>query len=126
MLALKADLRGISWKRWRTFGMSHNVVILCLTQSCAFYSASLKVAEVDLATARNHIQQFKEISQANEEALASLNTTYDEYKSTTEAQLTTSWVFPLCLRVSFDSNSRIPAGPTRRPSDLFEDRGAGA
>ncbi|KAH9974884.1 hypothetical protein BGW80DRAFT_1444514 [Lactifluus volemus] len=53
--------------------------------------ASLKVAEVDLATARSHIQQFKEISQANEEALASLNTTYDEYKSSTEAQLTASW-----------------------------------
>jgi len=50
------------------------------------------VAEVDLAAARNHIQQFKEISQASEEALASLNATYDEYKSNTEAQLTASWV----------------------------------
>jgi hypothetical protein len=28
-------------------------------------SASLKVAEVDLAAARNHIQQFKEISRAS-------------------------------------------------------------
>jgi nucleoprotein TPR len=55
-------------------------------------SASLKEAEVDLAAARNHIQQFKEISQASEEALASLNATHDEYKTTTEAQLTTSWV----------------------------------
>jgi len=45
-----------------------------------------------LAAARNHIQQFKEISQASEEALASLNATYDEYKSNTEAQLTASWV----------------------------------
>ncbi|KAH9992148.1 hypothetical protein BJV77DRAFT_1067895 [Russula vinacea] len=50
-----------------------------------------KVAEVDLAAARNHIQQFKEISQASEEALASLNATHDEYKSTTEAQITASW-----------------------------------
>ena len=49
------------------------------------------MAEVDLTAARNHIQQFKEISQASEEALASLNTTHDEYKSTTEAQLATSW-----------------------------------
>ncbi|KAH9977476.1 hypothetical protein BJV74DRAFT_946992 [Russula compacta] len=45
--------------------------------------ASLKVAEVDLSAAR--------ISQASEEALASLNATHDEYKSTTEAQLTASW-----------------------------------
>jgi nucleoprotein TPR len=60
-------------------------------------SASLKVAELDLAAARSHVQQFKEISQASEEALASLNATYDEYKSTTEAQLATSWViFTLC------------------------------
>ncbi|KAH9955059.1 TPR/MLP1/MLP2-like protein-domain-containing protein [Russula dissimulans] len=55
--------------------------------------ASLKVAEVDLAAARNHIQQFKKFSQASEEALASesLNATHDEYKSTTEAQLSASW-----------------------------------
>ncbi|KAH9056279.1 hypothetical protein EDB87DRAFT_1637584 [Lactarius vividus] len=53
--------------------------------------AALKVAEVDLAAARNHIQQFKEISQASEEALASLSTTHDEYKSTTESQLAASW-----------------------------------
>jgi len=62
-------------------------------------SASLRAAEVDLAAARNHIQQFKEISQASEEALASLNTTHDEYKSTTEAQLSASWVYPPRSRV---------------------------
>lgn len=45
------------------------------------------MAEVDLATARSHVQQFQEISQANEEALASLNVTYDEYKASTEAQI---------------------------------------
>ncbi|CAL1712475.1 unnamed protein product [Somion occarium] len=49
--------------------------------------SALKVAEVDLATARSHVQQFQEISQANEAALASLNSTYDEYKATTESQL---------------------------------------
>jgi nucleoprotein TPR len=48
---------------------------------------ALKVAEVDLGIARNHLKQ---ISQANEEALVSLNTTHDEYKSTTESQLATS------------------------------------
>lgn len=51
--------------------------------------SALKVAEVDLASARSHVQQFQEISQANEAALASLNATYDEYKSVTEAQIAT-------------------------------------
>jgi nucleoprotein TPR len=41
-------------------------------------SVSLKVAKVISAAARNHIQQFKEISQASEKALASLDTTHDE------------------------------------------------
>lgn len=51
-------------------------------------SSALKVAEVDLATARSHVQQFKDISQANETALATLTSTYEEYKMTTDAQLT--------------------------------------
>ncbi|PCH39913.1 hypothetical protein WOLCODRAFT_88363 [Wolfiporia cocos MD-104 SS10] len=49
--------------------------------------STLKVAQVDLAAARNHVQQFQEISQANETALATLNATYDEYRSSTEAEL---------------------------------------
>ncbi|KAF7348346.1 Protein MLP1 [Mycena sanguinolenta] len=49
--------------------------------------SALKVAEVDLATARSHVQQFREISQANEAALKSLDATYDEYKTSTEAQI---------------------------------------
>ncbi|KAI0260660.1 hypothetical protein BC834DRAFT_925773 [Gloeopeniophorella convolvens] len=53
--------------------------------------AALKVAEVDLAAARGHVQQFKEISQANEEALASLHATHDEYRASTEAQLAAAW-----------------------------------
>lgn len=40
-----------------------------------------------MATARSHVQQFKEISQANEEALSNLKSTYDDYKTSTEAQL---------------------------------------
>ncbi|KAJ7758135.1 hypothetical protein DFH07DRAFT_772602 [Mycena maculata] len=47
----------------------------------------LKVTEVDLATARSHVDQFREISQANEIALKSLDATYDEYKTSTEAQI---------------------------------------
>ncbi|KAF4577004.1 hypothetical protein EYR36_004990 [Pleurotus pulmonarius] len=49
--------------------------------------SSLKIVEVDLATARSHVQQFQEISEANEAALASLNGTYDDYKASTEAQI---------------------------------------
>ncbi|PIL22755.1 transporter [Ganoderma sinense ZZ0214-1] len=49
--------------------------------------SALKVAEVDLATARSHVQQFQDISQANEAALATLNATHDEYKAETEAEL---------------------------------------
>ncbi len=89
MLALGVDHVKISWRlRWRTFGRLRTVVFL---HSAHFGpSARLKVAEVDLATARNHIQQFNEVSQASEEALASFSTMY---KSTTEAQLAASWVF---------------------------------
>jgi nucleoprotein TPR len=47
----------------------------------------LKVAEVDLAAARSHKEQFQEISQASEAALAALNTTFDEYKTSSEAQI---------------------------------------
>ncbi|KAF5314858.1 hypothetical protein D9619_007083 [Psilocybe cf. subviscida] len=43
--------------------------------------SALKMAEVDLAAAKTHRDQYQEISQSNETALASLNTTFDEYKS---------------------------------------------
>jgi nucleoprotein TPR len=42
---------------------------------------------LDLATAKGHVQQFKEISQASEEALSNINSTYDEYKASTEAEI---------------------------------------
>ncbi|KAH9480632.1 Protein MLP1-like protein [Psilocybe cubensis] len=50
--------------------------------------ATLKVTEVDLAAARSHRDQYQEISQASEAALASLNSTFDEYKASSEAQIT--------------------------------------
>ncbi|ESK95244.1 filament-forming protein [Moniliophthora roreri MCA 2997] len=49
--------------------------------------SKIKVAEIDLATAKGHVQQFQEISQANETALESLNATHDEFKASTEAQI---------------------------------------
>jgi nucleoprotein TPR len=73
--------------------------------------SSLKVAEVDWAAARNHIQQFKEISRASEEALASLNTAHDEYESTMEAHLTVSYVCSLRSCVYFVSTRSLFAGP---------------
>jgi nucleoprotein TPR len=57
--------------------------------------STLKVTELDLATARSHVQQFKEISQANETALGDLNNTFDEYKASTEAQIARLEVFNL-------------------------------
>lgn len=53
------------------------------------HRAALKVAEVDLANARSHVLQFQEISKANEEALISLNATYDQFKASTESQIAT-------------------------------------
>ncbi|KAL4250041.1 hypothetical protein ABKN59_004926 [Abortiporus biennis] len=60
-----------------------------LESEVAELRSSLKVAEVDLAAARAHVEQFKDISQANEAALSSLNATFDEYKTSTETQLAT-------------------------------------
>ena len=51
------------------------------------YSALLKAAEIDLDNARTHVEQFKAISQASEEALNSMNATFDQYKQDTEKQL---------------------------------------
>ncbi|KII91087.1 hypothetical protein PLICRDRAFT_28915 [Plicaturopsis crispa FD-325 SS-3] len=58
-----------------------------LESEVAELRSALKVAEMDLATARSHVQQFQEISQANEAALATLSGTYDEFKASTEAQI---------------------------------------
>ena len=72
-------------------------------------SSALKVAEVDLAAARSHVQQFRDISQANEAALANLNATHDEYQTATEAELEKRQV---CLRshsVGHTLTTRFPS-----------------
>ena len=51
------------------------------------WRSALKVAKLDLNMAKGHVQQFKEISQANKEALLNINPTYDKYKALTEAQI---------------------------------------
>lgn len=60
--------------------------------------SALKVAQVDLTAARSHMQQFQEISQANEAALSALNATHDQYKTETEAQISKNEVgsTPIC------------------------------
>ncbi|KAG2147462.1 uncharacterized protein EDB93DRAFT_1147386 [Suillus bovinus] len=58
-----------------------------LEQEVAELRSALKVAQVDLTAARSHMQQFQEISQANEAALSALNATHDQYKTETEAQI---------------------------------------
>ncbi|KIJ62559.1 hypothetical protein HYDPIDRAFT_93869 [Hydnomerulius pinastri MD-312] len=58
-----------------------------LEQEVAELRSALKVAQVDLAAARSHMQQFQEISQANEAALSALNATHDQYKTDAEAQI---------------------------------------
>jgi nucleoprotein TPR len=48
---------------------------------------SIKMTEVDLATARSHVEQFKDISQASEAAFEKINEAYEDYKKTAEARL---------------------------------------
>ncbi|PPR07761.1 hypothetical protein CVT24_003711 [Panaeolus cyanescens] len=49
--------------------------------------SALKVAQVDLASAKSHKDQFQQISQASEAALADLNSTFDQYKTSAEATI---------------------------------------
>lgn len=87
------------------------------------FSAQLKLVEVDLESARKHLAQFQEISQASEAALASLGSTHEEYKASTEAALAKRAVRPssvlVCLCTSNHSSSlcdicRATKPPSRR------------
>jgi len=55
--------------------------------SNTFSRSALKVTEVDLASAKSHRDQYQEISQATEAALSALNSTFDEFKASSEAQI---------------------------------------
>jgi nucleoprotein TPR len=48
---------------------------------------SLRAAQIEANQAKAHVDQYKAISQSNEDALASLTTTADEYRSQTEASI---------------------------------------
>ncbi|KAK7440591.1 Protein mlp1 [Stygiomarasmius scandens] len=49
--------------------------------------SKLKATELDPNTSRSRVEQFKEISQANETALGGLNATFDESESAIDAQI---------------------------------------
>lgn len=47
----------------------------------------LRTAQVEIEQANAHVEQYKAIAQANEEALAQLQSTYDEYKLSTDSSI---------------------------------------
>ena len=47
----------------------------------------LRGAQIDAEQARGHVEQFKAIAVANEEALSQLQAAYDEYKTTTDSSV---------------------------------------
>ncbi|KAI0087040.1 hypothetical protein BDY19DRAFT_324018 [Irpex rosettiformis] len=82
--------------------------------------SALKVAEVDLVAARSHVQQFQEISQANEAALAALNATYDQYVASSEAQIAKHESEYNALRVQLESTQQEFAQLNQKHSELKE------
>ncbi|KAG8906638.1 hypothetical protein FRB99_006426 [Tulasnella sp. 403] len=57
-----------------------------LQREVAELRAALRGAELDIETSKNHAEQFKAISATNEQALADLQATYDQYKVATAAE----------------------------------------
>lgn len=49
--------------------------------------AELSLARTEVDQARTHVEQFKSISQANEEALTSISLAYDQFKKEAEASV---------------------------------------
>lgn len=74
-------------RRQANTGSSEMNFEIQLESEVADLRSALKVAEVDLINARAHVQQFQEISQANESALSNLSKSFDEYKIASESQL---------------------------------------
>lgn len=67
------------------YQMAFNFEQLIL-KSCSC-RAALKIAELDLASAREHVEQFKAISEASEQALREHMETWDTYKEEHEASI---------------------------------------
>lgn len=98
-----------------------------LESEVAELRSALKVAEFDLAAAKGHVQQFKEISQASEEALSNLNSTYDDYKASTEAQISRHQVEYAALQERLEAAQEELAQLRNKHSELqktFDDEKA--
>lgn len=65
-----------------------------LESQIADLRAELSNAKMEAEQARVHIEQYKAIATAHEEALAELNGTYDEYKRTMESNVAQKEVSP--------------------------------
>lgn len=59
-----------------------------LEMELADVRSQLVALRQELATAKEHVEQFKSIAKSNEEALASLNSTFDSYKAEMEKRVT--------------------------------------
>lgn len=63
----------------------------------------LRSAQVEAEQGKSHVEQFKAIAQASEDALRELQTTYDEYKASTESKLSQSQTEATQLRERLES-----------------------
>jgi nucleoprotein TPR len=50
-------------------------------------SGDLKTAQIELAQARGHVEQYKSISESNEQAFQQLNASYETFQATSANQL---------------------------------------
>ncbi|KAF8340345.1 uncharacterized protein EI90DRAFT_3035253 [Cantharellus anzutake] len=91
-----------------------------LRAEVADLSAALKVAEGDLARAHEHVDQFKNISQANEAALESLNETFEEYKLETEKRITSLTNEVQRLKEQYDHTQQELTTALREHSELSQ------
>jgi hypothetical protein len=97
MVLVKLLKEGVETSSWRlrspssgTFLSSYLFVLVLISRN----RGAIKMTEVDLATARSHVEQFKDISQASEAAFEKVNEAYLDYRRTAEAQLSQREVCP--------------------------------
>ena len=80
-------LANSSWRlNWLKSGIQL-ASISDVTRLILWHRGALRTAQLEGKIAAEHVEQFKAISLANEDALASLNDTYDQYKAQVEAEL---------------------------------------
>ncbi|KAF8318500.1 hypothetical protein DL93DRAFT_2054404 [Clavulina sp. PMI_390] len=82
--------------------------------------AALKVAENDLAKARQHVEQFQSISQANEAALESLSATYEQFKLDSEKEIRDKTTELVTKTERLDTMERDLAATQKQRAELAE------